>query len=155
MFCLNSCLHIFSEKRVVFRISGNDSFFRLSIFFVFPRSFKFPFADLAGNYFASESLKKSSCRAKTLHFAHAHTSELPLFTFSPHDTTLPFPTQPHPTYSSPYPSLVPSTPQSHHPYALPEIFVQPCSKNIPLRAADTAYACWSAEREFPTLALHQ
>jgi len=41
-------------------------------------------------------------------------------------TTLLLPTQPHPTYSSPHPTVTPSTPQPHPPHSVKETFVPLC-----------------------------
>jgi len=52
---------------------------------------------------------------------------------SPHDTTLPPPTQPHPTYSSRHPPLAPFTSQSHTPCKR----TFQCAPNTPLNVVLT------------------
>jgi len=94
--------------------------FPLSLFFFSHDLFKCPFADLAGNKFAA---KLAAPRRLTL-LKHKPAT----IHSSPHNTTLPLPTQPHPTYSSPHPPLAPSTPHMH----LQWNFVHFCSPNIPL-----------------------
>ena len=122
----------------------------VSFLFFFPTIF-FPFCRFGGQWVCGQTR-----RAKTLHFAHTQTSDLPQLT---HNTTLPLPTQQLPTYSSPHSPLAPSTPQSHPQHSVKKkTFVQLCSPNIPLRvhwhglrqAADTDSECGS-----PTLALYQ
>jgi len=78
-------------------------FFSLSLLF-FPRYC--PFADLAGNKFVAKLVKHFTSPTHKQETRHS----------SPHDTTLPLPTQPHPTYSSPHPPLAPSTPHTHPPW---------------------------------------
>ena len=63
---------------------------------------------------------KSICgqaKAAPRHFI-SPTHKKATYHISPHDTTLPLPTQPHPAYSSPHPPLASSTQQSHHPHSL-------------------------------------
>jgi len=104
--------------------------------------------------------------AKTLHWGHTHTSDLPSLTLSPHASTPHLLTQPHPTYSSPravfapssthYPPLEPCTRHSHSLHGIKATFVISSPQNIPLRVLRTPVRESAFSKcESPTLALYQ
>jgi len=111
-----------------FRISGVTCFCFSSISFLYVY-----FCRFGGN-----PLQKKETGVKS-HFTHTHTSNLPSITLSPHDTTLPPPTQ-RSTSSYTRLPLAPFTPQHytptshpHPPHGVSENFVKLCSRHIPLR----------------------
>jgi len=96
--------------------------------------------------FGGKSICRATPRGAKRYFAHTHTSDLPLLTLSPNDTTPQLPTQPHPTSLYPHPPLAPSTthhctPTSHPlPPHMTEIFVKLCFQKFPLKATSRPHA---------------